>query len=38
GQACVDNEQWRAAYEAIAAGLAEYQRDAIQAYADANLA
>ncbi|KJK54931.1 MerR family transcriptional regulator, partial [Saccharothrix sp. ST-888] len=33
GQACVDNEQWRAAYEAIAAGLAEYQRDAIQAYA-----
>lgn len=37
GQACVDNEQWRAAYEAIAAGLAEYQRDAIQAYVDIKL-
>ncbi|WP_148589403.1 MerR family transcriptional regulator [Streptomyces sp. WAC01526] len=33
GRACVDNEQWRAAYETIAPGLAEYQRDAIEAYA-----
>lgn len=37
GQACVDNAQWRAAYEAVAVGLAEYQRDAIRAYADARL-
>ncbi|MFF9077522.1 MerR family transcriptional regulator [Streptomyces sp. NPDC014872] len=33
GRACVDNEVWRAAYEAIAPGLAAYQRDAIEAYA-----
>ncbi|MEU2232893.1 MerR family transcriptional regulator [Streptomyces vietnamensis] len=33
GRSCVDNEQWRAAYEAIAPGLAAYQRDAIEAYA-----
>ncbi|MFL9681722.1 MerR family transcriptional regulator [Streptomyces sp. KL110A] len=32
GRACVDNEVWRAAYEAVAPGLAEYQRDAIDAY------
>ncbi|WP_331749714.1 MULTISPECIES: MerR family transcriptional regulator [unclassified Streptomyces] len=37
GRACVDNEQWRAAYEAIAPGLAAYQRDAIGAYATARL-
>lgn len=29
----VDNEAWRAAFEAIAPGLAAYQRDAIEAYA-----
>ncbi|MEV8096895.1 MerR family transcriptional regulator [Kitasatospora sp. NPDC085879] len=34
GRACVENEQWRAAYEAIAPGLAAYQRDVIEAYAD----
>ncbi|MFC9592321.1 MerR family transcriptional regulator [Streptomyces sp. NPDC056944] len=33
GRSCVDNEQWRAAYESIAPGLAAYQRDAIEAYA-----
>ncbi|MFF2950578.1 MerR family transcriptional regulator [Kitasatospora sp. NPDC057965] len=33
GRACVENEPWRAAYESIALGLAEYQRDAIEAYA-----
>ncbi|MFD5915785.1 MerR family transcriptional regulator [Kitasatospora sp. NPDC058201] len=33
GRACVENEPWRAAYEAIAPGLAAYQRDAIEAYA-----
>ncbi|MFD3980137.1 MerR family transcriptional regulator [Streptomyces griseus] len=33
GRSCVDNEQWRAVYEAIAPGLAEYQRAAIDAYA-----
>ncbi|MFD5141042.1 MerR family transcriptional regulator [Streptomyces sp. NPDC058378] len=32
GRSCVDNEAWRAAYEAIAPGLAAYQRDAIEAY------
>ncbi|MER7704597.1 MerR family transcriptional regulator [Kitasatospora sp. NPDC097605] len=35
GRACVENEPWRAAYESIAPGLAEYQRDAIEAYAAA---
>ncbi|MFD8204997.1 MerR family transcriptional regulator [Streptomyces sp. NPDC059695] len=35
GRSCVDNEQWRAAYESIAPGLAAYQRDAIEAYAAA---
>lgn len=38
GRSCVDNEQWRAAYEAIAPGLAAYQRDAIEAYAASRLA
>ncbi|MFD0277441.1 MerR family transcriptional regulator [Kitasatospora sp. NPDC127111] len=38
GEACVADERWRAAYEQIAAGLAEYQRDAIVAYADTRLA
>ncbi|MDQ0794939.1 MerR family transcriptional regulator [Streptomyces sp. B1I3] len=33
GRSCVDNARWRAAYEAIAPGLAGYQRDAIEAYA-----
>ncbi|MBT2443119.1 MerR family transcriptional regulator [Streptomyces sp. ISL-36] len=33
GRSCVENEQWRAAYEQIAPGLAAYQRDAIEAYA-----
>ncbi len=37
GRSCVDNEQWRGAYEAIAPGLAAYQRDAIEAYATARL-
>ncbi|MGW1207256.1 MerR family transcriptional regulator [Streptomyces cyaneofuscatus] len=37
GRYCVDNEQWRGAYEAIAPGLAAYQRDAIEAYATARL-
>ncbi|GAA2708072.1 hypothetical protein GCM10010315_03830 [Streptomyces luteosporeus] len=38
GRACVDNAAWRAAYEAVAPGLAAYQRDAITAYAEARLA
>lgn len=33
GRSCVENAQWHAAYEAIAPGLAAYQRDAIEAYA-----
>ncbi|MFD7621360.1 MerR family transcriptional regulator [Streptomyces sp. NPDC059802] len=33
GRSCVENEQWHAAYESIAPGLAAYQRDAIEAYA-----
>lgn len=37
GRSCVDNEQWRAAHEAIAPGLAEYQRDAIEVYAVSRL-
>ncbi|WP_327706768.1 MerR family transcriptional regulator [Streptomyces decoyicus] len=37
GRSCVENEPWRAAYEAIAPGLAEYQRDAIEAYATTRL-
>ncbi|WP_432023387.1 MerR family transcriptional regulator [Streptomyces parvus] len=37
GRSCVENEDWRAAYEAIAPGLAEYQRDAIEVYAMSRL-
>lgn len=37
GRSCVDNEQWHAAYETIAPGLAAYQRDAIEAYATTQL-
>lgn len=37
GRSCVENASWRAAYEAIAPGLAAYQRDAIEAYATARL-
>ncbi|MCX4959641.1 MerR family transcriptional regulator [Streptomyces virginiae] len=33
GRSCVDNDAWRTAYEAIAPGLAAYQRDAIEVYA-----
>ncbi|MEV4376956.1 MerR family transcriptional regulator [Streptosporangium sp. NPDC049644] len=35
GQNYVDDAQWRAAYDQVAAGLAEYQRGAMVAYADA---
>lgn len=37
GRSCVENEQWRAAYEVIAPGLAAYQRDAVAAYATSRL-
>ncbi|MFD0421058.1 MerR family transcriptional regulator [Streptomyces parvus] len=37
GRSCVENEDWRAAYEAIAPGLAEFQRDAIEVYAVSRL-
>ncbi|WP_329438728.1 MerR family transcriptional regulator [Streptomyces sp. NBC_01426] len=37
GRSIVDNETWRAAYEAIAPGLAAYQRDAIEAYVTTRL-
>jgi hypothetical protein len=37
GRSCVDNDAWRAAYEAIAPGLAAYQRDAIEVYATSEL-
>ncbi|MFF4756110.1 MerR family transcriptional regulator [Streptomyces sp. NPDC002514] len=37
GRAIVDNGTWRAAYEAIAPGLAVYQRDAMEAYATLRL-
>ncbi len=37
GQTYVDDQQWRSAYDRIAEGLAEYQRDAMAAYADARL-
>ncbi|MEU4077947.1 MerR family transcriptional regulator [Streptomyces venezuelae] len=37
GSSIVDNETWRAAYEAIASGLAAYQRDAIEVYATTRL-
>ncbi|MCX5200325.1 MerR family transcriptional regulator [Streptomyces sp. NBC_00237] len=38
GRSCVDNAAWRAAYEAVAPGLAAFQRDAIDAYATGHLA
>ncbi|MCX4633330.1 MerR family transcriptional regulator [Streptomyces sp. NBC_01443] len=37
GRSCVDNDVWRTAYEAIAPGLAAYQRDAIKVYATTRL-
>lgn len=37
GQMYVDDERFKANYEAIAPGLAEYQRDAMAVYADARL-
>ncbi|GAA2247125.1 MULTISPECIES: MerR family transcriptional regulator [Kitasatospora] len=37
GRSVVDNDHWRAAYETIATGLAEYQREAILTYADTRL-
>lgn len=37
GRSCVDNDAWRTAYEAIATGLAAYQRDAIEVYATTRL-
>ncbi|MER5987596.1 MerR family transcriptional regulator [Streptomyces sp. NPDC001787] len=37
GRSCVENEPWRAAYEAITPGLAAYQRDVIEAYATTRL-
>jgi DNA-binding transcriptional MerR regulator len=37
GQNYVDDPQFRSAYDKVAAGLAEYQRDAMAAYADARL-
>ncbi|MGV4986810.1 MerR family transcriptional regulator [Streptomyces sp. NRAIS4] len=37
GQMYVDDERFKANYERIAPGLAEYQRDAMAAYADARL-
>jgi DNA-binding transcriptional MerR regulator len=37
GQNYVDDAQWRATYDQVAAGLAEYQREAMVAYADARL-
>jgi hypothetical protein len=33
----VDDQQWKAVYDEIAVGLAEYQRDAMVAYAEARL-
>ncbi|MFB7785603.1 TipAS antibiotic-recognition domain-containing protein [Streptomyces vinaceus] len=37
GRSVVETETWRAAYEAIARGLAAYQRDAIEAFATTRL-
>ncbi|MCX4878160.1 MerR family transcriptional regulator [Streptomyces sp. NBC_00847] len=37
GQAYVTDPQWRSVYDQVADGLAEYQRDAMAAYADASL-
>ncbi|MFJ7911660.1 MerR family transcriptional regulator [Kitasatospora sp. NPDC096204] len=36
-RSCTENEQWSAAYEAIAPGLAAYQRAAMETYAAARL-
>ncbi|MEU8923985.1 MerR family transcriptional regulator [Kitasatospora sp. NPDC048545] len=36
-RSCTENEQWSTAYEAIAPGLAAYQRSAMEAYAAARL-
>ncbi|MGW3229711.1 MerR family transcriptional regulator [Kitasatospora sp. NPDC001095] len=36
-RSCTENEQWSAAYEAIAPGLAAYQRAAMEAYAATRL-
>ncbi|KOX16663.1 MULTISPECIES: MerR family transcriptional regulator [unclassified Streptomyces] len=38
GRSCVDNPAWRTAYEAVAPGLAAFQRDAMDAYATGRLA
>jgi hypothetical protein len=37
GQTYVDDPRFKSAYDKIAVGLAEYQRDAMAAYADARL-
>ncbi|MFF7338069.1 MerR family transcriptional regulator [Streptomyces sp. NPDC008163] len=37
GRSVVDNPEWRAAYEAVAPGLAAFQRDAIEAYTAGHL-
>ncbi|WP_435840730.1 MerR family DNA-binding transcriptional regulator [Streptomyces cinnamoneus] len=37
GRTCVENEHWHAVYEAIAPGLAAYQRAAVEAYAATRL-
>lgn len=37
GQMYVDDERFKASYEKIAEGLAEYQRDAMVVYADERL-
>ncbi|MDA8371118.1 MAG: MerR family transcriptional regulator [Nocardiopsaceae bacterium] len=37
GQTYVDDPQWKSTYDKIIAGLAEYQRDAMAAYASARL-
>jgi DNA-binding transcriptional MerR regulator len=37
GQTYVDDSQWRSAYDKVADGLAEYQRDAMVVYADTRL-
>jgi hypothetical protein len=37
GQTYVNDPRFKAAYDKIAVGLAEYQRDAMAAYADARL-
>ncbi|MEV7021912.1 MerR family transcriptional regulator [Kitasatospora sp. NPDC093558] len=36
-RSCVEHEQWRAVYEAVAPGLAAYQRAAMESYAAARL-